>query len=183
MKHASYNDDLASSRTKQAGSVLIIGMLLLLMMTLLGLITTSETRTDARITSNTLDRAIAFQAAEAALRDAESTIQCYESTDPSACSTTCSGDQFFYDTDEDPPQDDSKWDTACDSGVDLPDVSDPPLYIIDKLDPSSVFGGYVVVGEVYHARTNSVYRVTVLSYGRSSDTQVILETTFVPAAI
>lgn len=183
MSYPSHDGEPAAKMGKQAGSVLIIGMLLLLMMTLLGLITTSETRTDARITSNTVDRAIAFQAAEAALRDAESTIQCYESTNPDTCSTACTGDEFFYDTDEDPPTDDSKWNTACDSGVDIPDISDPPLYIIDKLDPSSIYGGYVVVGEVYHSRTKSIYRVTVLSYGRSSDTQVILETTFIPAAM
>lgn len=181
MRHSLQVKEHASLNRRQTGSVLIIGMLLLLMMTLLGLLTTSETRTDARITSNTLDRAIAFQAAEAALRMAEATIQCYESTDPDTCG--CSGDAFYYDSDEDPPSDDTKWDTACNSGVNIPGIAGSPLYIIEKLDPSSIFGGYVVVGEVYHSRTNSVYRVTVLSYGRSSDTQVILETTFVPAAL
>ena len=169
--------DTSLHRQRQTGSVLIIGMLLLLLMTLVGLISTSETRTDSRLTGNNLDRAIAFQAAEAALREAESTIQAYE--DGTTSDTASDG---FYNEEEEPANDGSEWDTAFESTVEIPGVSEQPVYIIDALPSTSIVAGYVVVGEVYHSRTNSVYRVTVLSYGRSSDTQVGLETTFVPAA-
>jgi type IV pilus assembly protein PilX len=178
MAHVTHVSANSARRQAQTGSVLIIGMLLLLLMTLLGLITTSETRTDARITSNNLDRAIAFQAAEAALREAERTIQDYED----GTKSNTNGDGFYdQENNDERPDDGSEWDTAFETDVEIPGVAEPPIFIIERLSPASIFGGYVVIGEVYHSRTNNVYRITVLSYGRSSDTQVIIQSTFVPA--
>lgn len=164
---------------RQSGSVLIIGMLLLLMMTLIGLVSTSETRTDSRITSNNLDRAIAFQAAEAALIQAENSILCYESPGHTSCpADPC--DIYDIDNNEFRPKDGTEWDTACESTTGLPGIVEEPSYIIEKLNPTSLFGGYVVRGEVYHGRSDSIYRITVLAYGRSADTEVILQSTFLP---
>lgn len=171
--------DRAPRSSRQSGSVLIIGMLLLLMLTLIGLVSTSETRTDSRITSNTLDRAIAFQAAEAALIEAENTIQCYQNpSSPSCPAEPCE----IYDIDDGEFRlhDGTEWDTACESATGLPGIAAEPKYIIERLNPTSIFGNYVVVGEVYHRSRDSIFRITVLAYGRSADVEVILQSTFLP---
>jgi type IV pilus assembly protein PilX len=160
----------------QRGSVLVVGMLLLLMMTLLGLVTTTETRTDARITSNNLDRAIAFQAAEAALRDAESKL-----AEPNPAEAL-GGEAGFYSQGEEPSSNYASWDdtNSYEYPTAIPGVAASPRYVIDQLSPSEMLSGYVVIGEVYYSRERNVYRVTVVSTGRSGQTQVVLQTTYVP---
>jgi type IV pilus assembly protein PilX len=56
---------------RQRGVTLIIVLLLLLIMTLLGLASFKSTIMQEKMSSNLLDRSIGFQAAEAALREAE----------------------------------------------------------------------------------------------------------------
>ncbi len=155
MQMANRSDLLSRSSFRQRGSVLIIGMLLLLMMTLLGLITTTETRTDARITSNNLDRAIAFQSAEAALREAEARIAESSPTDTTPVTGTYT------------------------SQIDIPGVAEDAQYVIEALAPSDLMGGYVVIGEVYYTRGQDIYRVMVTATGRSSSTEVVLQTIFI----
>lgn len=157
MERANAQGLLPRPSSGQRGSVLIIGILLLLMMTLLGLITTTQTRTDARITSNHLDRAMAFQSAEAALREAEARI--------AACAPT---------------------DAACpvglhDSEAGIPGIAQAARYEIALLDPSEIASAYVVVGEAYFIRGQNMYRVTVFATGRSSSTEVVLQTIFIAA--
>jgi len=167
---------LSYQHTSQRGSVLVIGMLLLLMMTLLGLVTTTETRTDARITSNNLDRAIAFQAAEAALRDAESKLN-----EPNPAEAL-GGEAGFYSQEEEPSSNYASWDDTNSYAyqTEIPGVAERPRYVIDQLSPSEMLSGYVVVGEVYYSREHNLYRITVVSTGRSGHTQVVLQTTYVP---
>jgi type IV pilus assembly protein PilX len=166
---------LVHPRRREQGSVLIVGMLLLLMMTLLGLVTTTGTRTDARVTANNLDRAIAFQAAEAALREAEAKLQ-----DPNPAEFL-SADHGFYSSTEIAP-DITSWGTTNSYRYagDIPDIDEQPRYIIEQLDESEMLSAYVVVGEVYHSREYNLYRVTVVCTGRAGQTQVVLQTTFVP---
>lgn len=56
---------------KQRGVALVIVLILLLVMTLLGLASMRGTLLEERMSANLLDRSLAFQAAEAALRDGE----------------------------------------------------------------------------------------------------------------
>ncbi len=56
---------------RQRGVSLIIVLLLLLIMTMLGIASFKSTIMQEKMSSNLLDRSIAFQAAEAALREAE----------------------------------------------------------------------------------------------------------------
>lgn len=157
MERANAQGLLPGSSPRQRGSVLIIGMLLLLMMTLLGLITTTQTRTDARITSNNLDRAMAFQSAEAALREAEARIAACSPTEPD-CPVG-----------------------LHDSTSAIPGIAQAARYDIALLEPSEITGGYVVIGEVYFTRGQDMYRITVFATGRSSSTEVVLQTIFIAA--
>jgi len=60
---------------KQKGVVLITSLVLLLIMTMLGVTAMSTTIIQEKMAGNSLDRERAFQAAEAALRDAEQFIE------------------------------------------------------------------------------------------------------------
>ena len=62
------------SRRSQRGMVLYIALLLLLILTLIGLAAARSTTSDERMAGAQRDRDLAFQAAEAALRDGESML-------------------------------------------------------------------------------------------------------------
>ncbi|MFP7721974.1 pilus assembly PilX family protein [Lysobacter sp. A3-1-A15] len=59
---------------KQSGAALMVVLILLLVMTLLGLASLRGTLMEERMSANLLDRSLAFQAAEAALREGEAAI-------------------------------------------------------------------------------------------------------------
>lgn len=67
------NVSLAALR-KQNGITLIVGLILLLVMTMLGLTAIQVTTQQERMAGNLRDRNIAFQAAESALREGESAL-------------------------------------------------------------------------------------------------------------
>ena len=79
---------------QQAGAVLFISLMLLLMLTILGVTAMNNVTMEERMAGNLRDTDLAFQAGEAALRDAESwlaplPVQPAECTTPppSACTT------------------------------------------------------------------------------------------------
>ena len=64
-----------ATRRAQRGVVLYVSLLLLLVLTLIGLAVTRNTTFDERMAATQRDHDLAFQAAEAALRDGESMLQ------------------------------------------------------------------------------------------------------------
>lgn len=60
-----------SSKPAQCGTTLVVSLIMLLLMTLIGTTAIRNTVLEERLSGNLMDQAIAFQAAEAALRDAE----------------------------------------------------------------------------------------------------------------
>lgn len=64
-----------SSRRRCAGVALVVSLILLVVLTLLGLSSVRTVALEERITANTFDRSLAFQAAEAALRAGEIAAQ------------------------------------------------------------------------------------------------------------
>jgi len=161
---------------RQRGSVLIVGMLLLLMLTLIGLVTATETRTDSRVTSNTLDRAIAFQAAEAALREGEALLQV---PNPAQQLRDAAG---FYDETEAPVIDYRSWNDSNSyrAQADLPGLAAAPRFVIDQLNLTATRTGELTTGVVYHVTDEHLYRVTAASVGRGQQTLVVLQTTYIP---
>ncbi len=61
---------------KQQGAVLVVSLIMLLVMTLIGLSSMRTTILEEKMAGNFRDSNIAFQAAEAALRDAEGDVVC-----------------------------------------------------------------------------------------------------------
>jgi len=62
-------------RGQQQGIALVVALILLVVMTLVGLSGLRTVTLEERMTSHTFDRSISFQAAEAALKEAEAFIQ------------------------------------------------------------------------------------------------------------
>lgn len=92
-----------SARVQQ-GAALIVVLILLLVMTLLGLASLRGTILEERMSANMYDRSLAFQAAEAALRQAESRLltpgigadfpTSVDTCDAGLCSTPEPGDSY-----------------------------------------------------------------------------------------
>jgi len=73
---------------RERGAVLVVSLFLLVVLTLLGVTSMQGTTMETRIAINREDRAIAFMAAEAALREAEQAVQAQTSA-PTPVDATC----------------------------------------------------------------------------------------------
>ena len=69
------NFHTTSIRSRQRGAVLVISLILLLILTVIGMSAIQTTTTEERMAGNMRDSEIAFQSAEAAIRDAEAFIE------------------------------------------------------------------------------------------------------------
>jgi len=167
----------------QHGATLIVAMLMLLVLTVLGLTTMSMTRLEERMAGNSRDVNLAFQGAEAGLRDGEDRIGAWvEATLPASCSTApCSvWDLNMLPVDlRDQPL--TWWTTnATEYGVagtkEITEIVRDPLVTIEDLEfvPDSLTrSGYG------RKPGRNFYRVTSNSAGASSTAEVVLESTFV----
>lgn len=72
--------------TKQRGAALIISLILLVIMTLLGLAGIRGITQEERMANHSLDRSLAFQATEAALRDVEQLVEANKPAPTAGCS-------------------------------------------------------------------------------------------------
>lgn len=63
-----------SSMGRQSGAVLVVSLVMLLLLTIIGMSAVDMTTLDTRISANTKDKALAFDAAEAALNTAGNTL-------------------------------------------------------------------------------------------------------------
>ena len=88
MIHKKFNHRKLRSKQSQSGVALIIGLILLLVMTILGLAGVRLANSEERMVAQTFDRTLSFQAAEAALREAEIQIEAAGQPTPAA-STAC----------------------------------------------------------------------------------------------
>jgi len=74
MKLTRITSSLINRRSQQSGAALVVGLIFLVILTLLGLTAMQTGILEERMAGNSRDRNIAFQAAEAALRDGEHDI-------------------------------------------------------------------------------------------------------------
>lgn len=181
----------------QRGVALVVVLILLLIMTLLGLASLRGTLLEERMSANLYDRSLSFQAAEAAMREAEIRADgLVPATDLPAAGCEAG---LCAEPDPDEPDrwtDDTVW-TSTQSAVASTDLGDtaaaPARYIIEwlpKRDPSTgalVDGGGWLDGSCTTAKVLPApscddvsfrYRITVRSQvqGRAA---VMLQSTYV----
>jgi type IV pilus assembly protein PilX len=80
-------------RQRQRGITLIVALVLLVLLTLLGLTSMRVVTQEERMATASYDRSLAFQAAEAALRQAETMIETNKPEPATACGASAVGTQ------------------------------------------------------------------------------------------
>ncbi len=169
---------LAVTKKRQSGSVLVVGLIILLALTLLGIAGMQTTTMEERMAGNTRNRDLAFQAAEAALREGESFLQAaflppfensnglYQYPDPASV--------------EEPLWKSIDWSAEADDHIeyaeDIEGVAQNPRYIIEELPPKAEPGSSLAADEP--VSESKLYRVTARAVGGTEKAVVILQTTY-----
>lgn len=186
----------------QSGAVLIVTLILLLVLTVLGMTAVRTTFLEERMARHHMDKAIAIEAAEAALRDAERWIDQqvalpHEESCPSAGSGNCSDvavldDAELLDFGGTPKADFAtaveqfslaQWqqhgkfiDEDTDDVPDIPaGAGEAPRYLVREVRfiPDSLNRGHGTPPGRY------LYEVTAIGFGSSTNTQVVLQSTYI----
>lgn len=157
----------------QRGSVLLVGLILLLIITMLSLTAIRTTSMQERMSGNMRERGVAFQAAEIALRQAEAPLR------KNVSFTVSPPTAGYYEPSmggANPPEnlaDDSAWSSNTMSATSVYGTGgNAPKYIIEKL-PAHV---PLVPGEP--VKTDE-FRISALGMGPSASTKVVLQSYFV----
>jgi type IV pilus assembly protein PilX len=171
----------------QRGASLVIALMFLLVLTILGLVSVRSSTVQERMAGNDRDRAIAFEAAEAALRDAEFDIR-LNITPASAFDTACAGGLCWPSTVATPHWNSVPWTggtsriygVASGAGPYPLAVANPPRYIIEILPPLPASPGDTVVEDIPASTNGGIgYRITARGWGRRPNTQVMLQSVYV----
>lgn len=166
--------------SRQRGAVLVVSLLMLLVMTILGVAAMQMTRFEERMAGNSRDINIAFQGAEAGLRDGEQRIASMLS-EPAICTTapcvvwqpdvlpTNKRDQLL-----------SWWNTnGRELGVvgtqEVTDSARDPVVVIEEM---TTVNDSLVIPLPAGTGSRSYYKVTVNSAGANAQTEAVLETTY-----
>lgn len=177
----------SAARTKpraQRGAVLVVGLIMLTLLGMLGLLSMQRATLQEMMSGTRADQQIALQAAESALRDAESYV--YDTLDSAAAfDATCSGGLCLPGT-QAPAWRTVDWDNDSieygtqTGAASLPGLTRQPRYVIELLPGMAPQNGNslsTVRGA--GAGAGTPFRITAVGYGRLSGTRVMLQSTFV----
>ena len=157
-----------AGRTGSRGAALLVALPLLLIVTLLGITGMRNTLMQERMAGNLRDRNLAFQAAEAALREGE------------RVAPNSAGPPVGFD-----PTEIANWETlfvddnsGTDYSTDIEGLAARPRYFVEELADIPVDDcpeGQVCDVEFGAMETRSLFRVTARGVGGSEDAVVILQ--------
>ncbi len=165
-------------RSAQQGIVLAVALVLLLVLTLIAVSSMDLATTQEKVSGNTRDRVLAFQAAEAALRAGEEAMEAaalaafngsnglYEICAPEDTRTACAKPDYNK-------KDSVGW-VAVDDKVGK--VSRQPEFIVEKYNRSktqaSALDSDIPLDQV------EFYRITARGFGQTDKSMVVLQTTY-----
>lgn len=161
---------------RQQGAVLIVVLILLLVMTLLGLASLRGTLMEERMSGSLYDRNLSFQAAEAALREAEAEIA-KSPTFPTGGACNSNG---LCDTPDATKTDrwrDSAFTNWKKTSVNLGTLTATPEYIIEYMGKAPVWPGCDQVVPMSEFCIRSRFRITARS-AAADRARVMLQTTY-----
>lgn len=172
----------ANARTRQRGAALVVALIMLLVMTVLGITAMQVTRMEERMAGNSRDVNLAFQGAEAGLRDAEERVRLLAAPPTFCASAPCVGRVWnlgIWTTDH-RNQPLAWWTTnGTEYGVagtrEVTEVTRDPLVVAEHLlfVPDSL-----TIGEDEVEDGRDFYKITATSTGASNTATVVLESTF-----
>lgn len=175
-----------ASRNGQQGVALIMSLVMLLILTILGVSSVQTTSMEERMSRNQRDNNMAFQAAESAIREAES----YMGTNSSLLPFQNSNSAGRYDVPDNGAVDLSTFDWATASNnsrgfatieTSITGVADQPKYIIewiktvisdeDRLNLDNI-------GQDTGSGRTQIFRVTAYGTGATDSAHVMIQTTY-----
>ena len=188
-----------SPRARQSGMSLFPALMFLLVLSVLGVSALNSTLMQEKMVANTKDTNLAFQAAEAALRDGEADVLKNNgiwtaTTFTPACTNGLCKPPSMWPTPS--SLDISKaidWSNtgltrsygAYTAAPSLPDVAAQPQYVIEQVPPPPGLppkpGSSIGIGcgtACPNAGSGYSYRVTVLATGARAETRVVLQSTY-----
>lgn len=151
-------------QNQQSGVVLVISLIMLVLLTIISLTSMQVSGLEEKMAGNSRDQNVAFQAAESALREAETFIL----NNPTGVSVYSSANGLLSTTDIEPSNfftfswaaDNSQEGTNPNNTFDL---ASNPRYVIKKLSQEG---------------TKTYFKITARAVGRSAGTQIILQEYF-----
>ncbi|MEX0733433.1 MAG: PilX N-terminal domain-containing pilus assembly protein [Steroidobacteraceae bacterium] len=166
----------------QQGAILVISLILLLVMTVLGLAAMQVTRMEERMAGNLRDVNIAFQGAEAGLRDAENRLRLMVARPDTCAAAPCAIPSVWQRNvlPESLRNQDGTWwaNNAQEYGADgvqeiQQTTADPRVLIEDAaFIPDSLTVGHAP------PEGRNFYRITARSAGATDTAQAVLESTY-----
>ena len=158
------------------GAVLITGLMILLILTLIGITAMQSSTLEEVMSRNQVSRNIAFEAAEAALREAEdflnaASLPAFPGTNATPSATGLYQPEVDIDSlDWDATDSTQYGGTAPAGAVAAPRYIIEDLGIVEMDDPFSLVPGVVI--------ERNMYRVSAYGVGATATSVVILQTTF-----
>ena len=180
---------MKASRTirSQRGASLVIALMFLVVLTILGLVAVRSSTVQERMAGNDRDRAIAFEAAEAALRDAERDIQAKHQfrpirltpCAPAACACPPRWPRPTGIASRGLARRRAIYGVSSGAGAFPLAVSNPPRYIIELLpDVPAGSGNTLNANARSSTRGGTAYRITARGWGRRPGTTVMLQSVY-----
>lgn len=181
----SLSRQLVSLRKRQRGAVLITSLLILLILTLIGVAALTTTTLQERMAGNARGRNIAFQAAEAALRDGEADVL---NNRPSGFDGTCTNGLCLPSTNGTPVWESFNWANWRTYGqytgsAQLPGLTtaEQPRYIIEKLPLATPPGSMMNQPNSYGSAGGlQYYRVTARGTDAGGKSVVVVQSVYFP---
>lgn len=182
---------------RQRGVVLIVALILLLVLTLIGVGVTQSTSLEERMAGNARDKDLAFQAAEAGLRNGEDTLlqglytnfnsngtgglYVYNSANP----TPWAGTVTWTDTNASDNNSAILYSgaqlTFSSSSSSATNMPYPPAFIIEQMPPVAMPGQGAQSQRTGNGMiTVQMYRITALGTGGDANAQAMLQTVYSP---
>lgn len=163
----------------QRGAALITGLIFLVILTLIVLAGLGVSNLEERMAGNARDRDLAFQAAEAALQQAEQVLQ--QPALPNFALGTGytpqingAGTDSFWQTYNWSGQS-ITYNPGLNGGQSISGVAAQPQYVVEQMPAVTGPGSSLVVGPL---GSTTYYRITARGVGATTDAVVILQATF-----
>lgn len=176
------NDLTRKPQIKQQGAVLVVGLIMLLLLTVIGMSSIRGTDLQERMAGNARDHNLAFQASEAAIRSAEN----YLSGASIAPFVAGSGGYYQDLTGVASPVrwSSTDWSTKAVNIADntLKGVGEQPKYAIEQLEVTLSPGNYgsgIDQQSLDAMAEKEVYRITARGAGSTKGSEALIQTTFI----
>lgn len=173
---------LITRPTRQTGSALIISLTILLVLTILGVSSMQSSSLQERMSGNARDYEMAFQAAEAGIREAELYLDTITNTDDFTNTGGTGGKYLPRGNNPEAWKVEANWAGAVNATYIGANVARNPHYLIQVIDANVGEIEQLQGGTGYDATNTSieygVFQVTARGYGNSPNSRVMLQTMY-----